>query len=174
MLKILAFSRYLRGVDTAENAGSVKFSRHPCTSERQRTRSAMRRTSPSKNRTSPPPSQGKRSLPLIEYFNATIKPCNIGDIFDPVERHCIPCAASTYSHDPSAEKCQNCPEGAQCIGGNHLSTTYKMYESNYRSPLTGITFVVPPDEANLKDRFEIGHPGRFSGGETMRHHHEPP
>ena len=46
----------------------------------------------------------------------------------------------------------------ECISSNHLQTVFKMYQTGYTSPLVNITFIVPDDEQDLKDRIEIGHP----------------
>lgn len=45
----------------------------------------------------------------------------------------------------------------ECVGGNHLTLTFRFYHGSYTSPITGITYKVPDDEHALKDRVENGH-----------------
>lgn len=45
----------------------------------------------------------------------------------------------------------------ECLGGNHLTMTLRMFRTNYSSPITGQTFSVPDDDDGLKTAVEVGH-----------------
>ncbi len=45
----------------------------------------------------------------------------------------------------------------ECVGGNHLTLVFRMYGAQYTSPLSGITYIVADDEAELHDRVDRGH-----------------
>ncbi len=53
-------------------------------------------------------------------------------------------------HSASPECCY------ECVGGNHLTLTFRFYHGSYTSPVTGITYAVPDDEHALRDRVERG------------------
>ncbi len=64
-------------------------------------------------------------------------------------------SASPSLYPPlSASSAYDCFE---CVGGNHLTLVFRFYETNYTSPITGITYVVPEDENELRDKVSRGH-----------------
>ena len=54
-------------------------------------------------------------------------------------------------HSSSPECCY------ECIGGDHLTLTFRFYHGSYTSPVTGITYKVADDEHALRDRVASGH-----------------
>ena len=45
----------------------------------------------------------------------------------------------------------------ECVGGNHITVVIQFYESEYTSPITNLTFKVPKDDPELKDKVKTGH-----------------
>ena len=45
----------------------------------------------------------------------------------------------------------------ECVGGNHLTIVFRLYQAGMTSPLNGIHYVVSDDEPELRDKVELGH-----------------
>ena len=70
-----------------------------------------------------------------QNFSIILRSCVPGEIFDDLDGWCVYCSSGTYSLDTSDKSCEDCPNGATCLGGASIIIKPSYYRSTVNTSL---------------------------------------